>query len=113
VPWLDALCAGREIVEALTAADRGLERFHYHLFYDSHHIGQIMQLRAVWGLGPIVGKIADLYYEMASRRNPTAVRKLIGGERLGDPALVVVSTTSSYAMLPRALRIDEGLWTRL
>jgi len=44
----------REMVEALTAADRGLERFHYHLLHDSYHIGQIMQLRAMQGLAPIV-----------------------------------------------------------
>lgn len=44
----------REMVEALTTADRELERFQYHLFHDSYHVGQIMQLRAMQGLDPIV-----------------------------------------------------------
>lgn len=44
----------RDMVEALTTTDRELERFHYHLFHDSYHTGQIMVLRAMQGLAPIV-----------------------------------------------------------
>lgn len=44
----------RDMVEGLKIADRELERFLYHLFHDSYHIGQIMQLRAMQGLPPLV-----------------------------------------------------------
>lgn len=44
----------REMEETLAAAGGELARFRYHLFHDSYHIGQIMQLRAMQGLPPVV-----------------------------------------------------------
>lgn len=44
----------REMEETLAATGGELERFRYHLFHDSYHIGQIMQLRAMQGLPPVV-----------------------------------------------------------